>query len=791
MKKDARRTFLTVFILFSAGILSALALIPTGSRPNLLGNVGSFFAYTVYGSFGIGAWLFPVLFFYWGLARARGGEIRSLERKVFGLALFLVSLLVLLHLAFKEVPLWRGAEFTFGGKLGALCGEWMVSVFSWTGTAVVCLWLGVLALWFLEKEMHLLYAMRLSRKGAARAFLVSKNALRITGEKIRSLCLSVVNAWKTRQRRRREANEGRFFEREKSVLEKEIPPSLAPENPPEEKATKKKEDSFSEGVQAFDFQQAQSSPDSFGQEPLSVSSEREDLSEKKEGGSREAAPLKKTPAPREESPALRRLPSPKTWKKPDPNLLHSRAAGTGGAAAVEQVGERLLQTLRNFNVEARIVGVNPGPTVTQYEVQPAAGVKIQKIASLADDLALALSCGQVRVVAPLPGKSAVGVEVPNSESALVNLKELLLEEAFQKSQKPLRVALGREISGKPVFSDLDAMPHLLVAGATGSGKSVCLHTLLLSLLFHATPKEVRLVLVDPKRVELTLYRDIPHLALPVITDPARAEEAMRWLVSEMEERYGLLAKFSVRDIAAYNAKAAEFSGRGGDAPEALPYLLVIVDELADLMMTAKATVEDALVRLAQMARAVGIHLVLATQRPTVEVITGTLKANFPSRIAFQVFSKVDSRTILDTAGAEALLGKGDMLYLPSGAAKPLRLQGAYVSVEEVERVCAFWKAQGPPDYWVDLEAAARRSEEASFEAEDELYEEAVAVVRQAKQASTSLLQRRLRVGYSRAARLIDEMEARGVVGPADGNKPRKVYLNEEETASPEEQKEET
>jgi S-DNA-T family DNA segregation ATPase FtsK/SpoIIIE len=412
--------------------------------------------------------------------------------------------------------------------------------------------------------------------------------------------------------------------------------------------------------------------------------------------------------------------------------------------------------------------------VTQYEVQPASGVKITSIASLADDLALALKCGQVRVVAPIPGKATVGIEVPNTKGIVVTLKELIAQDAFTNSPKKLAVALGKDISGVTFVAGIKEMPHVIVAGSTGSGKSVCVNTFIASLIFKYTPEEMRLVLVDPKRVEMTIYQGLPHLALPVINDSKEAHLALKWLVREMEERYELLAHIGARDIDSYNVKVAQKRAAGETDKYPMYYIVVLVDELADMMMVAKDQVEESITRLAQMSRAVGIHLVLATQRPSVEVITGIIKANFPSRIAFQVASKVDSRTILDMNGAEALLGRGDMLYLPPGAPKPVRLQGAFVTMEDVERLVDFWKSQGGPLYSTDINASKNNKDLVTEDSEDELYDEAVQIVIRSKQASTSFLQRRLKVGYSRAARLLDDMELRGIVGPADGNKPRKI-----------------
>ncbi len=373
-----------------------------------------------------------------------------------------------------------------------------------------------------------------------------------------------------------------------------------------------------------------------------------------------------------------------------------------------------------------------------------------------------------------PGKATVGIEVPNTKGQIVTLRQLITKDEFLDSRKALSVALGKDITGATFVASLKEMPHVIIAGSTGSGKSVCVNTLIVSLIYKYTPEQMRLVLVDPKRVEMTIYKGLPHLALPVMNDSKEAHLALKWLVREMEERYELLAKAGARDIDSYNAKITQKRAAGDESLLPMYYIVVLVDELADLMMVAKDQVEESITRLAQMARAVGIHLVLATQRPSVEVITGIIKANFPSRIAFQVASKVDSRTILDMNGAEALLGRGDMLYLPPGAPKPQRLQGAFVTIEEVEKVVEFWTKQGAPNYSTDLSVSKNSKETITEESTDELYDEAVKIILQSKQASTSFLQRRLKVGYSRAARLLDDMELRGVVGPADGNKPRKI-----------------
>lgn len=432
----------------------------------------------------------------------------------------------------------------------------------------------------------------------------------------------------------------------------------------------------------------------------------------------------------------------------------------------------LEETLESFGVKGKVTQVSCGPTITRYELQPAPGIKVSKIVSLADDIALSLAAPQVRIEAPIPGKAAVGIEVPNKEIDVVHFREVLETEEFLKSESILTVALGKDIAGKPVVADLAKMPHLLIAGATGSGKSVCMNAIICSLLFKARPDQLKILMIDPKMVELNNYNGIPHLVAPVVTEPKKAAGALRWAVSEMEKRYELFAAAGVRDITRYNElKAANPDG----AEPPLPLIVVLVDELADLMMVAPADVEDAICRLAQMARAAGIHLVVATQRPSVDVITGLIKANIPSRIAFAVSSQIDSRTILDMGGAEKLLGRGDMLFYPVGMSKPVRVQGVYVSDSEVEAVVSFLKKQAAPDYNEEV-ANLPEGSGAEMEVDDELLPEAARLVIESGQASISMLQRRLRVGYNRAARLMDLLEAKGVVGGFEGSKPRAVLI---------------
>ncbi|MGG1367730.1 DNA translocase FtsK [Priestia megaterium] len=438
--------------------------------------------------------------------------------------------------------------------------------------------------------------------------------------------------------------------------------------------------------------------------------------------------------------------------------------------------ELLDMTLKNFNVRAKVVNVTQGPTVTRFEVHPEPGVKVNKITNLTDDIKLSLAARDIRIEAPIPGKNTIGIEVPNRQSKPVLIREILRHPSFRKDNSPLTVALGLDISGTPVVTDLNKMPHGLIAGATGSGKSVCINTIIVSLLYKAAPHEVKLMLIDPKMVELAPYNGVPHLVSPVITDAKAATTALKWAVEEMERRYELFAHAGVRDITKYNERVKEHNEKSGE----LPYLVIIIDELADLMMVSPGEVEEAICRIAQKARACGIHLLLATQRPSVDVITGLIKANVPTRIAFSVSSQVDSRTIIDTGGAEKLLGKGDMLLLENGSSKSVRIQGNFVSDEEIDRVVDHVKKQMKPTYLFDQEDLLKKQQSFASNEEDELFYEACEFVLDQGGASTSSLQRRFRMGYNRAARLIDMMEQQGIISEARGSKPRDVLITENE-----------
>ena len=502
----------------------------------------------------------------------------------------------------------------------------------------------------------------------------------------------------------------------------------------------------------------------------------------------------KTPEPEPEPEPVPSKPKKKIVRKPSstyllPNLklLEDPPPGDGiiDRETLFKGAQALEQSLSNFGVQGKVVQVNPGPVITTYEVAPPPGVKVSKIVGLADDLALVMKAQSIRIQAPIPGKAAVGIEVPNPEPYTVFLKEILESRAFEQSDSKLMLGFGKTASGDPYCADLAKMPHLLIAGATGAGKSGCINALISSILFRCTPEEVRFIMVDPKMLELSIYNDIPHLLAPVVVDPKMASGALKWAVSEMENRYRTMAQFTARNITDFNAKMARLRQEApteedrDEIPDALPYIVVVIDELADLMMTAPGDIENSLARLAQMARAVGIHLIIATQRPSVNVITGTIKANFPTRIAFRVASKVDSRTIIDANGGEKLLGRGDMLFLPPGQPEPIRLHGAWIDTEETEQLVAWVRDQG-----VELDSVEFEGENSDLSVvdneRDARFDEALRLVVIHQQGSASLLQRRMKVGYSRAARLVDELEAAGIVGPPNGSsKGREVLVDED------------
>ena len=700
---------------------------------NAGGRVGAWFADLFLSAFGWLAYLFPVMVAYtgWLVFRGRGGE--GLDWRVLALrwAGFLVTLtagcaLATLHFRAPDGALPLGA----GGILGEVVGRGLLPVFSLLGTTVLLLALFLAGVTLFTGLSWLALMERIGRLALAAAAL-GRQALGAARERVAG----------RRARAEREA----VVRREKARRERRRPPRIEP--------------------------------------------------------------VIRTLEPGERAERERQVPlfePPPDATLPPLSLLDEPPAHRSGYSeeALEAMSRQVELKLRDFGIEVEVVAVQPGPVITRFELQPAPGVKASRIVNLSKDLARALSVVSVRVVEVIPGKSVVGLEIPNAEREPVVLSEILRSKAYERAASPLTLALGKDIGGQPVVVDLARMPHLLVAGTTGSGKSVALNAMVLSLLYKATPDLVRLILIDPKMLELSVYDGIPHLLAPVVTDMKEAANALRWCVAEMERRYRLMAHLGVRQLAGYNRKVREAAERGEPIPDPLwtpeeggeeegaerpalaplPYIVVVVDEFADMMMLVGKKVEELIARLAQKARASGIHLVLATQRPSVDVITGLIKANIPARIAFQVSSKVDSRTILDQMGAEQLLGQGDMLYLAPGTSVPERVHGAFVSDQEVHRVVAHLRGLGGPDY---VEAVLREAAEGGApegvpgltpaDAEqDPLYDQAVRIVTETRRASISAVQRRLKIGYNRAARMIEQMEQAGIVGPLQPNGSREV-----------------
>ena len=494
----------------------------------------------------------------------------------------------------------------------------------------------------------------------------------------------------------------------------------------------------------------------------------------------ESRPIRELPVPKQD--VFDFMKAEKSFQLPSVNLLEDPEIRSASAddKNLRMLSKVLEKKLEDFGVQGKVATIMPGPVITTFEYEPAPGIKISKIVGLTDDLALALRAISIRIVAPIPGKAAIGIELPNETRETVRLKEIISSGKFEKSKSKLTICLGKDIIGNPVVAELDKMPHLLIAGATGAGKSVALNAMICSFLFKANPDEVKLIMIDPKRIELSSYDGIPHLITPVVADVKKATNALFWAVREMENRYKLFAEKKAKNIKQYNQTIAREKGKTEEenAPEKLPQIVIIIDELADLMMVASRDVEVALMRLAQMARAAGIHLILATQRPSVDVLTGIIKANFPTRLSFQVSSKTDSRTIIDTNGAENLLGNGDMLFLPPGTAKLQRIHGAYISEEEIDGIIEFLKEQKAPEYDHTVITESEKEKDSSEDLEyDEKYDEAIALITKTRQASISMIQRHLRIGYNRAARIIEVMEKDGVVGPSDGVKPREVLAS--------------
>lgn len=752
-------------LVLAAAVFSLLSLYIQGT-----GIVGHYIRIAVEFLFGRTGPVFVVVAMYGALRVIRGTHRKISPLRAAGVALVVLTGVTLFHtLAVYrgyQLPPALGEELAMvqygqgSGVLGAILMTALLTAFGLPGSYVImaaALAIGLI-LWF---HVSLIQLLKLLVGGVTQRLRALGSSLR---NRLRQRIQDMKNRRQEAKRLRQEAKRQR---REEQRLAKQRRKSAATKRP------KQPASPVSEPDQAAAAAAMTKGP----------SSQRSDPSFRiAKGGSESSSNDERASVPSPEPKAKIKVPKVRGegFHLPPLNLLNKGKPQKSADANDDQ--SRLLEdTCRSFGIEASVVNVSRGPVVTRYELQPARGIKVSKITGLADDIALALAASDVRIEAPVPGKSVVGIEIPNRETQAVFFRDVLESEAFTEQDSKVALALGKDIAGQAVVADLKRWLHLLVAGSTGSGKSVCLNSIIGSLLYKATPDEVKLLMIDPKRVELAVYDGVPHLLAPVVTDPKRAAVALRWAVGEMERRYKLFEKTGVRNIDMYqewlkSPKAAQIKEQGENV-DSLPYIVIIVDELADLMMVAASEVEDAICRLAQMARAAGMYLIIATQRPSVDVITGLIKANVPSRIAFAVSSQVDSRTILDMGGAERLIGKGDMLYYPMGASKPTRAQGAWISDREIEALVEFWKQQGEPAYEENVEEPSAVDESSHDSTEDELLPDAIRLVVDTGQASISMLQRRFRIGYSRAARLIDMMEVRGIVGSYQGSKPREVLVD--------------
>jgi DNA segregation ATPase FtsK/SpoIIIE, S-DNA-T family len=705
---------------------------------NFVGRVGAFLAELSFQIVGYASYLTPLVIGIMGWHYFWCQKFDAAYTKLFGITLLLGCLSAFLSIAFGSTDV-AGKTFHAGGSLGAWLGSWFAEYLNRTGSVIVLLTLMALAV-ILSTQFSFgrLFA------GASRG-----------SRDLSARGIGMIRGWlddRRREKQRREVIAKHTKKGAEAPAEAAAPKPVRPKPVPEREVP---------------------APVASAPRPTPTPPVVKRKTETPSLPLAEPEPLK--------APAARKLGS---YTLPPPSLLDPpKAERKVDERELMESARQLEEKCREFAVEGQVVQIHPGPVVTTFELKPDAGVKYSKITGLADDLCLAMQAESV-LIDRIPGKSTVGIQIPNPNREAISLRELLECDAYQRSASKLTLALGKTIHGEPFVTDLATMPHLLIAGSTGTGKSVGLNAMLTSILFRATPDDVRLIMIDPKRLELGMYEDIPHLLSPVVVDPKKAANALRWAVKEMEERYKTLASEGVRNIEQYNRNVRHLledpaGPKGDDAPKPLPFVVVVIDELADLMMVASNEVEESIARLAQMARAVGIHLILATQRPSVDVITGLIKANLPSRISFRVASKTDSRTILDGNGAEQLLGKGDMLFLPPASSRCVRLHGPYISEQESARLASFLRKQGKPTYDDSITASDDdKSGAGSLEFDkDELYDEAARIVVSSGQVSISYLQRKLRIGFSRAARLVDMMEAEGIVSPGAGGKPREVLVD--------------
>ncbi len=805
---NAEHKQIAAFISFFASLFFiAVVFIDAGGVWGALRNL-------FFGLFGVTAFIVPIFTAFVSLVSAIGKDTREYKIKVTEGFVIFALLVMLLHIvvtnsehtygeqikdAYNVFKSFDGEGMRFGyGVFGALLGGLPLIL---TGGSKLAS--GIIVVLFLIGLLMFFSGTTLSKLFGA----VKKTADVVgeyTGEKIDGLKETYEAAAEEKQERRSKAAERRRQKSEVHEVELDIPlddevfedvgvePILSDDDQPFEKvelddviALFENQDGDSQNnaeVKSNAENQLESVIDEYDEGLIiDVDAETGEVTEVEveEVGIEVAEEIPEEPVIEYVLPSVDLLDQPK------------RSTKAGNGNELRERGETIVKTLKSFGVGTHIVEICQSPSVTRYELQPDPGVKISKITALADDIAMNLAASGVRIEAPIPNKNAVGIEVPNAEKAMVTLREILETDSFINAKSKINVALGRDIQGESTCADLAKMPHLLVAGTTGSGKSVCLNTMIMSLLYNATPDEVKLIMIDPKKVEFTVYKSIPHLLIPVVADPRKAAGALSWAVAEMDKRYALFADNGVRNLQGYNAFAV---GKG--LPK-MPQIVIIIDELSDLMMAASNEVEDSICRLAQKARAAGMHLIVATQRPSVDVITGLIKANIPSRIAFAVKSQIDSRTIIDTQGAEKLLGNGDMLYCPVGLSKPVRVQGCYVSDDEIERVIEFVTSQGDVKYddsvmqEIEIKAAQNGKKKSGGDVEidsagssgafdDDMTEKAIEVVIESGMASTTLIQRKLKLGYARAARIVDELSEKGIIGPFEGAKPRKVLITKEQ-----------
>lgn len=727
-------------MLFRSAAISIFAVFS-----NSAGLIGNTLNAAYYYLVGIGSYILPFVFIYWGIQLIRSKKIKVSQRFI-GFVIIFISIISIIDINNFQNREFISIEGTkAGGIIGGSISSLLIKLFAYNGAYIIlAVFMLIGLLLFFDLFLHNIF------KKIKAGLLLPKKLYKLLIEKwnnfinkISKLKSSFIMNLKSKLKFNKKKKKDRadfYSEREERVERTaDSSPSFSSNN---KKTSTTAENNFSKNK----------TPENIVEEDLNKKELREDFDI-----SRDQLKNIKDEGERHGDYIL-----------PGISLLNDDGRKK---AKLANKSELLEETLSSFGVDAEVINVNHGPKITRYEIQPAVGVKVSKIVTLSDDIALSLAAKDVRIEAPIPGKAAVGIEVPHGSDITVSFRDVVVSEEFQKTDNKLNLALGKGIDGDTEVFDLSKMPHLLVAGATGSGKSVCINTLICSILYRAAPDEVKLLLIDPKKVELNIYKGLPHLLTPVVTDPKKAANVLKLVVEEMEDRYDLFSDTGSRGIESYNNKM--------DNPDdKLPYIVVVIDELSDLMMVAANEVEDNICRLAQMSRAAGIHLIIATQRPSVDVITGLIKANIPSRISFAVSSATDSRTILDMGGAEKLLGKGDMLFAPVGVKKPIRIQGAFLTDKEINKIIDFIKSQAVADYKIEKDDI-KEVELSLDDDQDELYEEAVQLVVKYR-ASISMLQRRLHIGHSRAARLIDTMEEDGIVGPYAGSKPREVLVEEED-----------